>query len=544
MKIIGPLFFLFFACQGVSAQKLSKSDKKLAIALERHIAVLSSDSLEGRGAGSEGEKKAAAYIIAAFQTAGIMPAFPGGSYLQPFDISEKKYILPESFLKADGVSLVLHEDYFPLDFSAQKEFSISGSPSLHEKGSAWFSDVNDLISKNSNNPHFDLYNALVEEASAAEKKGASALVFFSNSADSIRFSQSAKTAAAAIPVLYITNKGMLHFKDATGYYSMEGRTRFSQVKRVGNNVAGLIDNQAARTVVIGAHYDHLGWGEDKNSLHSGNEPAIHNGADDNASGTAALIELARIIKTKGLKNNNYLFVAFSGEELGLFGSKYFTDHSPVNISDVNYMINMDMLGRLNDSTRLLTVGGYGTSPSWSSLLADPGDFLLLRFDSSGTGPSDHTSFYRKDIPVLFFFTGLHKDYHKPSDDADKINIKGQTEVVKLIYKVISRAEQSEKLAFTRTREAVMSTKTSFRVSLGIMPDYTFSGPGVRADGISDNKPAQKAGMKAGDIILRVGDFRCNDIQAYMEALSKFKKGDQTTVEVLRGSETLFFDIAF
>lgn len=441
--------------------------------------------------------------------------------------------------------LKLHEDFFPLDFSAQKKFSTGGSPSLHESGSVWFCNVNDLVEKNKNNPHFDLYESLLEEAQDAEKRGASAVFFFGNSGDSISFIQTAKRQPVGIPVLYITQKGMSgFFPDATEYYSAEGLVRWVVKQRTGNNVAARIDNKARYTAVIGAHYDHLGFGEDNNSLHAGKEPAIHNGADDNASGTAAMLELAAMIKARGLKKYNYVFVAFSGEELGLFGSKFFAEHPPVSIGDISYMINMDMLGRLNDSSKLLTVGGYGTSPSWGALLSEPGRYLKLRFDSSGTGPSDHTSFYRKDIPVLFFFTGLHSDYHKPSDDADKINLRGQTEVVKLIYKVISRAEDGEKLGFTRTRETVMSSKTSFRVTLGIMPDYTFPGPGVRADGVSENKPARKAGLMAGDIVLRIGEYRCGDIQAYMEALSKFKKGDETTVEVLRGSETLKFDIAF
>jgi hypothetical protein len=545
MKIIGFLIVFFICSLGSSAQKLSKADKKMAANLVRHIELLASDSLEGRSAGSEGERKAAEYIIAAFRKVGLKPAFSNENYLQPFLISEKKYILPENFLKSGGQTLRLHEDYFPLDFSAQKEFSVSGSPSLHESGSAWFSSVTDLVEKNKNNPHFDLYEGLLEEAQGAEKRGASAVFFFGYSGDSLSFIQTAKRQPVGIPVLYITQKGMTRsFSDPTEYYSAEGLVRWVVKQRTGNNVAAFINNNARFTAVIGAHYDHLGFGEDNNSLHTGKEPVIHNGADDNASGTAAMLELAAMIKAKGLKKYNYLFVAFSGEELGLFGSKFFTENPPVNIGDISYMINMDMLGRLNDSSRLLTVGGYGTSPSWSSLLSEPGQYLKLRFDSSGTGPSDHTSFYRKDIPVLFFFTGLHSDYHKPSDDAEKINLRGQTEVVKLIYRVISRAEDGEKLAFTRTRETIMSSKTSFRVTLGIMPDYTFSGPGVRADGISDNKPAQKAGLIAGDIILRIGDYRCGDIQAYMEALSKFKKGDETTVEVLRGSETLRFNIAF
>ena len=189
----------------------------------------------------------------------------------------------------------------------------------------------------------------------------------------------------------------------------------------------LLDNGAAHTVVVGAHYDHLGYGEDGNSMLRTGEVLIHNGADDNASGTAALIELARLLKKSGDKRNNYLFLAFSAEELGLNGSKFFTEHPTLPMEQFTCMVNMDMVGRLNDSSHTVTVGGYGTSPWWGELFRKQqgNPSLNIKFDSSGTGPSDHTSFYRKDIPVLFFFTGLHSDYHRPTDDFDKLNYSGE-----------------------------------------------------------------------------------------------------------------------
>jgi aminopeptidase YwaD len=315
-------------------------------------------------------------------------------------------------------------------------------------------------------------------------------------------------------------------------------------KRTGHNIVGYIDNGAATTVILGAHYDHLGYGEDHNSLFTGTTPQIHNGADDNASGTAALLELSKLLKASKAKNNNYLFVSFSGEELGLFGSKYFTEHPSVDLSNANYMINMDMVGRLNDSTHGLTIGGYGTSPVWGQLLTEKDKFFTIKFDSSGTGPSDHTSFYRKDIPVLFFFTGVHSDYHKPSDDADKINYTGELQVIKYVYNIIDVTNKKGRLAFTKTRESATMGKNTFKVSLGIMPDYTFSGGGVRVDGVSEGKMAQKVGIKAGDIILQLGDIKFSDVQSYMGALGKFNKGDATKVKVKRGNEELVFDIVF
>ena len=271
---------------------------------------------------------------------------------------------------------------------------------------------------------------------------------------------------------------------------------------------------------------------------------IHNGADDNASGTAAIIELGKLLKGSKLTNNNYVFIAFSGEELGLFGSKYYTEHPEVDITKTNYMVNLDMVGRLNDSTHGLTIGGYGTSPAWAGLVSEKDKYFTIKFDSSGTGPSDHTSFYRKDIPVLFFFTGVHSDYHKPSDDADKINYTGELQVIRYIYNVIDAANKKDKLFFTKTRETISTGKSSFKVTLGIMPDYTYSGNGVRVDGVSDGKTAQKVGIKPGDVIMQLGDNKFTDVETYMHALSKFNKGDAAKVKVKRGTEELYFDIIF
>ncbi|MBA4145728.1 MAG: peptidase M28, partial [Cytophaga sp.] len=196
------------------------------------------------------------------------------------------------------------------------------------------------------------------------------------------------------------------------------------------NIIGYIDNGAENTIIIGAHYDHLGLGNDGSSLDANPKGKIHNGADDNASGTAGVIELARYFQKNGKKEkNNFLFICFSGEELGLYGSKYFTEHPTIDLSKVTYMINMDMIGRLPESKNL-SVSGVGTSPSWSTVLDKlSNDQLIVKTDSSGMGPSDHSSFYVKNIPALHFFTGSHNDYHKPSDDWDKINYKGEVEVL-------------------------------------------------------------------------------------------------------------------
>jgi Zn-dependent M28 family amino/carboxypeptidase len=328
-------------------------------------------------------------------------------------------------------------------------------------------------------------------------------------------------------------------------YDTKLKVELGPKTRQANNVVGYIDNGADKTIVLGAHFDHLGYGEDGNSMMRTGEIMIHNGADDNASGTAALIELAKMLKKTKAPKNNYLFVAFSGEELGLYGSKYFVENPTISLEKVNYMINMDMVGRLNDSSKTITVGGFGTSPSWNEILygvKKPG--FNIKVDSSGTGPSDHTSFYRKNIPVLFFFTGLHTDYHRPSDDADKINYIGELQIVNYISTVVLKSQDLGKLSFLKTREQQTSTSARFSVSMGIMPDYTFAGAGVKVDGVSDGRPAIKAGIKTGDVVTQLGDYKISSVESYMQALSTFKKGDAIKVVVKRGAEEKTFDIVF
>jgi hypothetical protein len=312
------------------------------------------------------------------------------------------------------------------------------------------------------------------------------------------------------------------------------------VKIKARNVIGYIDNQAGQTVIIGAHFDHLGYGDD-GSLYKG-DPAIHNGADDNASVISALIFLGSVLKDRNL-NNNYLSIAFSGEEKGLFGSNYFSRNPTIPLESVNYMINMDMIGRLNEENAL-AIDGVGTSPTWMEHLEDIEiDSLKLITGESGIGPSDHTSFYLKDIPVLHFFTGQHEDYHKPSDDVEKINFEGIYVVAAFIDSLITRLDENEKLAFTKTKDNSKSTP-KFTVTLGVMPDYMFDGKGMRIAGVSEDKPAQKAGLLTDDVVIKLGEFEVSDMMTYMEALSKFKKGDTTDVIVRRGKEDLTYPIQF
>ncbi|MCS6929374.1 MAG: M20/M25/M40 family metallo-hydrolase [Saprospiraceae bacterium] len=310
------------------------------------------------------------------------------------------------------------------------------------------------------------------------------------------------------------------------------------------NVVGFLDNGAAHTIVIGAHYDHLGLGYDRNSLDPNPQGKIHNGADDNASGTAGVLELARYFAKNGVRErHNFLFICFSAEELGLIGSKKYTERPTIDLEKVHFMLNMDMIGRLNQERRLM-IGGVGTAPDFVPLIESlPKGNLVIRMDSSGIGPSDHASFYLKNIPVLFLFTGQHADYHKPSDDVDKINFAGQKAVLEFAVRLVEALDQRPKLTFQPTRSNMEDTPR-FRVTLGIMPDYSFEGEGVQVDSVSEGKPAARAGLQRGDRIIALGDMEVRTIREYMQALSKFQKGDTTTVKFIRGTETLVREVTF
>ena len=308
----------------------------------------------------------------------------------------------------------------------------------------------------------------------------------------------------------------------------------------GNNILGFLDNNAENTVIIGAHYDHLGFGGE-GSLYRDSIKAVHNGADDNASGVAIMLNLAAKLKSKNT-NNNYLFMAFSGEEMGLLGSNYFVKNPSIDTKKVSYMINMDMVGRMKKDSSL-AVYGTGTSPIFKQVLKSHNDNFKLIQQESGVGPSDHTSFYLADIPVLHFFTGQHEDYHKPGDDSDKLNYDGMYLISDYIFNIISDLDNNGKLAFRKTKNESESTPR-FKVGLGVIPDYLFDGKGMRIDGISEDKPAQKAGLQKGDIVIQLGDSTVTNMMSYMRALSVFEKGDKTKVVVKRGNDKVAKEINF
>lgn len=525
----------------------SKADKKIIKQVQADIYYLASDSLEGRRTGSEGERKAGDYIISRYEAQKI-PAYKG-QYRYPFNFIYGKEILDATQIKIANDYMRIKGQAFPLPFSAGKKASGDVLPDVNEAGNVWMMNLY-ASQDEANDPHFDAEKMMYDRAKDAAAHGAKGVLFYDGYGSKYppTFNPLSTNESLDIPVAFLTFNAyddyVLSRDKNISNVLVELNIAIKKSERTGTNIAAYIDNKAPLTVVIGAHYDHLGYGEDGNSLYAGKDPQIHNGADDNASGTAALIEMAGWIKKKHLKHYNYLFIDFSGEELGLLGSKAFIkEQQGIDSAHIAYMINMDMVGRLNDSTHALTVGGVGTSPVWGKLLAKPNKNFRIGIDSAGVGPSDHTSFYLANIPVLFFFTGTHKDYHKPSDDADKINYNGEVAVMHYVYSFVQALDKLPRPAFTRTKQSTVG-RVNFKVTLGIMPDYSYQEIGVRVDGVSDGRPAMNAGIKGGDIIIQLGDHKIAGMQSYMEALSKFNKGDNTKVTVLRNGQQVELPLQF
>lgn len=307
------------------------------------------------------------------------------------------------------------------------------------------------------------------------------------------------------------------------------------------NVMGFLDNQADKTIVVGAHFDHIGRNERGSSTDPKQTGTIHNGADDNASGVAGLIELARLLKRNGMEEkSNFLFIAFSGEEDGLMGSKEILKTLKNDNQPIAFMLNMDMIGRI-DSTQRLYIAGVGTDKQLKSIAEKHNMHFKLVFDESGIGPSDYTSFYLENIPVLGIFSGLHTDYHKPSDDIEKINFEDAGRIIDMMYDVLLDISDKQ-LVFQKTKSS-MKQAAVFKVSLGIMPDYASSN-GLRVDNVSEGKPGAKAGLQRGDIIKGIGDYKVQEVYSYMEALSKYKEGDTVPVIIERQGKIMDLKVTF
>jgi hypothetical protein len=565
IRIISALAFLFLASTTIVAQERKLNDcPQVKIdekgLLKKYIQYLSSDELQGRYPGTKGEKLAAEFIAGEFEAAGIKTAANQNSYYQDFVIYDGVDFLKNNSLKIKKKLDMGEAGYYPVKFSDNGKYkgkciNIGYGISAPELGHNDYEGIDfagkavafDVSSPDGIHPHskFLKHHSIGKRIFKAKEAGATAVFLIDPSGSGAPSQNFKRIKNLGIPVVFVSDEDAAKRLQKNTKVKLE--VEMEEIVINAANVVGFLDKGHEYTVVIGAHYDHLGMGGD-GSLNRG-EPAIHNGADDNASGVAGLIAIARALSRypefDGLGSRNYLFVAFSGEEKGLLGSNFFVKSELMEQYNIDYMLNMDMIGHLSQEDGVLIVNGTGTSPRFREIIREsPCVDLRINPTTGGIGPSDHTSFYNMQIPALHFFTGAHEHYHRPTDDEEIINYNGLDKVLNYILYVIQASNGEKEQQFTPTAEANRSKAPKFSVTLGVVPDYAFTDEGMRIDGVSENKPAAIAGLMKGDIVKSMGEIKVVDMMSYMEALSEFKKGDVTEVLVQRGEELLSFEVIF
>ncbi len=595
MKKVNSLLIIFLSF-GFVAQFFAQtidSPEITAAEIQAHINYLASDELKGRDTGTEQCLEAARYIENEFKKYGLLPFFDE-SYMQEFPFISAIQLTDNNALAITlpntELNPVLHKDYITVPFSGNADvdaeivfagFGIS-APELE------YDDYENLdvegkvvvVLRNhpdQDNPHseFDKFSPLRKKSSVARDKGAVGIIFvngyeeFKQGDDLVDFTYDRGGAVTGFAIANVKreiieeifnskgmsfkthNENIIAEKKPASFIFENANAKLStgveEIETISWNVAGFIPGNglkyANEYVVLGAHFDHLGMGG-SNSLYQGDNPQVHNGADDNASGTTGLLELAeKFASVQDKLNRSILFVAFSGEEYGLLGSSYFVNNMPINADQVATMINMDMIGRLNDEKSLI-VYGTGTSTDWKDNLNDINVYdFSLTFNDDGYGPSDHSSFYAKEIPVLFFFTGTHTDYHKPSDDADKIEAAGEEIVLKYIFDLTSFIDRlKESPAYLLVEKKDMGQMPGRKVWVGTIPDFAGEVDGYKISGVSEGGPAQLAGLQGGDIIIKFGEKKITNIYDFTYALADFVPGDKVVVVVKRGEEELTFEL--
>jgi len=555
--------------------------------LSHDVYYLASDALEGRYSGSPGARVAAEFIAGRFRDLGLKPQGEDG-FMQHFSFiaGVKPGEGNRLRLTAGGAArdAKLVDDFQPLAFSSSgsaagevvfvgygiraKDLNYDDYAGADVKGKVvlvlrFSPDGDDPAST------FQPYMALRRKATEARDAGAAALLVATGplgaaEATPVKISFDATFADSGLPVLGISTTLAESLFAGHGFTLAELQQRIKERREPASrplgvqaeltadvvqqradaaNVLALLpgsDPQRAREVVIvGAHYDHLGYGGEGSGSLAVGVHAIHNGADDNASGVAAMLEIARRLAAAP-PARTVLLAAFAGEEEGLLGSAELVRRLPVAKEDVVAMVNLDMVGRPKPGPAL-TLGGFGTAAEWPALVEklNAAHHLKLATNKGGFGASDHSSFYAAEEPVLFLFTGAHEDYHKPSDDADTLDYPGMEKVVAFgadLARTIAEAPQRP--TFQKVADEGQGERRGFRVRTGVIPEYGYEGPGVKISGVRGGSPAEKAGFVAGDIVMRFGDRETRNIYDYMYALGDHKPGEEVVVTVKRGSETV------
>ncbi len=566
--------------------------------LSYHVHYLASEELEGRRAGTPGAYQAAQYIAEEFISYGLYPHPDVSSvgeyedYLQPFEFSSGIEYGEDNTLivsiNGDEISLTPDQDFKTLPFSSSG--SVSGELVFAGFGISASSDEYDdygdisldgkiaLVFQGSpdiNDPHgiLNQYATPRNKTFAARESGAEGFIIITQPTDGeeslMRIRDDRNPARSGLPVVNVTPAVANKLLQDTEYtvddlynklletrepnsFAINGITASIQtdlytVTSTDQNVMGYLPGnhpeKKQQVIVIGAHYDHLGWGG-QGSM-APNEHAIHYGADDNASGTAGMLELAqKFAANRDEIDRSILFMAFGAEELGLIGSRHYVENPYIPNEQTAAMINLDMIGRLQNDE--LTIFGVGTSPIWDDLIESSAyyDNFSVRTNPDGLGPSDHASFYRNDIPVLFFHTGLHGDYHRPTDTADKINYEGMERIVNYVYDIArTLTTYQEQIAFTRADSPrPQSGMGNISVYVGTMPDLVGESGGMKITEVRSNSPAEKAGLKSGDVIIKFGDKAVENVYDYTYALSDFSPGDVVSVVIERDGEEMTLEV--
>ena len=558
-----------------------------------HIRYLSHPNREGRYPGSRGSKDAISYIIKKLKSFGVQPGFQG-SFTQSFDIKTGIALGKDNFFFLNSDTLSVGKDYIPISFSSNKyleaEVVFAGYGfNIAEENLTW-NDYQNLDVKNKwvivmrNNPDRGNQHSIYYSHSSLHKKmlvardaGAAGVVFISQIEDEglFPFEYIPRYDNVGIPIIHLSNttadrllktynwsrktiQEKMNNSQTSIAFEMDGTfieagVDITPVSSRAANIIGLIrsGNRKHRDehIVIGAHFDHIGMGGEGSGSRKPSEKLLHPGADDNSSGTAGLLELAqKLSANKNKLKRSVLLVAFDAEEKGLLGSKHFIQNAPVDLNDIIAMVNMDMIGRMEDSTA--TVGGVGTSTMFESLLdslMDKRPFNLI-MNKPGFGPSDHASFYAEDIPVLFFFSGFHDDYHTPADTWKLINLNGEKHILDLIYDTVyhlARLKNRPVFAEAGPKQPQAITPARFRITFGIMPSYTSEKIGLEIDAISKTDgPAAKAGIKKGDVIKSINGKTIKNIYEYMERLSELRSGQTIPVIIDRNGKNLELSVSF